>query len=106
MGAIFGTPLQVIPWWLLEWVMEHPELGWVLVFIFLVIEMRTKYGRIFTLDEKLTGAIIVVRALAQQEEAIDEDKVDAYLAENGMSPADFFKPDDAGNNQSSFSGDD
>ena len=84
---------MVIPWGVFQWVVDHPELGWVLLFGWLLFELRSKRGRIYALDKKITGAIIVIRALAQQESAINEDKVDDYLVENGMEPNDFFKED-------------
>lgn len=79
-----------LPWGAIEWVINHPELGWILLFGWLLFELRHDKGRIYQLDKKITGAIIVIRALAQQQDAIDEDKVDDYLVENGMKPQDFF----------------
>lgn len=93
-GTFLGSPMQSIPWGVFQWAIEHPELGWVLLLIWLAVELRTRYGIIYQLDQKITGSIIVIRALAQHEEAIDEDKVDAYLAENGMAPQDFFRDGD------------
>lgn len=82
---------MVVPWGAIaSFIVGHPEMGWVILFGWLAFELRSKRGRIYQLDKKITGAIIVVRAIAQQEEAIDEDKVDDYLAENGMEPHDFF----------------
>lgn len=85
---------MVLPWEIFQWVVNHPELGWILLFLWLLFELRSDKGRIYQLDKKITGAIIVVRALAKQEQAIDEDKVDDYLVENGMEPEDFFRQDE------------
>lgn len=82
---------MTIPWGVFQWVVEHPELGWVLLFLWLLFELRSDRGRIYQLDKKITGSIIVIRALARSERAIDEDKVDEYLVDNGMEPEDFFK---------------
>lgn len=84
---------MVIPWEYTEWAMEHPELGWVLLFGWLLFELRSKKGRVYQLDKKITGSIIVIRALAERDEAIDEEKVDDYLVENGMEPNDFIVED-------------
>lgn len=80
-----------MPWGvILEFVLEHPELGWILLFGWLFLELRTPYGRFFQLDKKITGAIIVIRALAKKDDLINEEAVDDYLVENGMEPEDFF----------------
>lgn len=81
---------MTIPWGLFQWAVDHPELGWVLLFLWLLFELRSDRGRLYQLDKKITGSIIVIRALAQKEDAIDESKVDDYLVENGMEPRDFF----------------
>lgn len=80
----------MIPWGVFEFVVEHPELGWILLSAWLFVELRTKYGKLHAFDKKITGAIIVIRALAKKDEAIDEEAVDDYLVENGMEPEDFF----------------
>lgn len=83
-----------IPWEIVvSFVLEHPEMGWIVLFGWLLFELRSKRGRIYQLDKKITGSIIVIRALAKKEKAIDEEKVDDYLVENGMEPADFFRGD-------------
>lgn len=81
---------MAIPWEAFEWFTRHPELGWVLLFVWLLFELRSERGRIYQLDKKITGAIIVIRALAQKDDAIDEEKVDDYLVSNGVEPRDFF----------------
>lgn len=86
---------MVFPWGeLLKWGLNHPEIGWIFLFLWLLFELRSDRGRIYQLDKKITGAIIVIRALAQQEQAINEDKVDEYLVDNGMKPEDFFRADE------------
>lgn len=79
-----------LPWGIIEWVIQHPELGWIVLFFWLLFELRHPKGRVHALDRKITGAIIVIRALARREDAINEKKVDDYLVENGMEPGDFF----------------
>lgn len=84
----------MIPWGAItSFFLSHPELGWVILAAWLFFELRTKRGTIYKLDKKITGSIIVIRALAKKEDAIDESKVDDYLVENGMEPADFFRGD-------------
>lgn len=83
-----------IPLGILEWIIEHPEIGWVALGGYLLFELRSKKGKLYALDRKITGAIIVIRALARKEEAINEDSVDEYLVENGMEPSDFFVEED------------
>lgn len=80
---------MVIPWGLVEVLANNPEWGWAALGLWLFVELRTKWGVLYKLDKKVTGAIIVLRAIAMKDEAIDEDKVDEYLAENGMEPHDF-----------------
>lgn len=78
-------------WWdLLEIAVSTPELGWIFLFGWLFFELHHKRGRIAQLDKKITGSVIVIRALARKEQAIDEQQVDEYLVENGMEPSDFF----------------
>lgn len=82
---------MAIPWGAIaSFLLNHPELGWVLLAAWLFIELRTERGVIYKLDKKITSSIIVIRALAKKEDAIDEEKVDEYLVENGMAPEDFF----------------
>lgn len=83
----------MIPWEAIQWTLGHPELGWVVLGVWLLFEFRSERGRIASLNSKLTSAIIVIRALARKEGAIDEEKVDDYLVENGMEPEDFLVED-------------
>jgi len=75
----------------IEFIFDYPELGWMLVMMYLAYELRGKRGRIYNLDKKLTSAIIVVRALARTYDDMDEQAVDEYLVENGMEPGDFIE---------------
>jgi hypothetical protein len=76
---------------ILPWLLNNPEVGWVVVMAYLAYELRGKRGRLYKLDKKLTSAIIVIRALARTDDEMDEDTVDEYLVENGMEPEDFIE---------------
>lgn len=76
---------------ILPWVLDHPEIGWVLVIAYLFYELRTEGGRIYKLDKKVTSAIVVIRAQSRLHEKMDEEAVDDYLVENGMEPGDFIE---------------
>lgn len=75
-----------------QFIFDYPELGWILVIIYLAYELRGERGRIYQLDKKITSAIVVIRALSREgAENVDEEIVDKYLVENGMEPSDFIK---------------
>jgi hypothetical protein len=77
-----------------SFVFENPELGWIVVLVYLAYELRGERGRIYKLDKKITSAIVVIRALSRKgAEGVDEEIVDEYLVENGMEPGDFIKED-------------
>ena len=75
------------------WLLNNPEVGWVVVMGYLAYELRGKRGRIHTLDKKLTSATVVIRALARTDDEMNEQAVDEYLVENGMEPSDFIEDD-------------
>lgn len=79
-----------------EFITQYPEVGWVLVILYLAYELRGKRGRIYSLDKKITSAIVVIRALSRADDDIDEDEVADYLVENGMEPDDFLQDGDRG----------
>lgn len=72
-----------------QFVLENPELGWILVLLYLGIEIRHPRGRVRKLDEKITNNTIVIRAISRVTEGIREKEVDGYLVSNGMEPEDF-----------------
>lgn len=76
-------------WDIILWFLEHPELGWIPVLLYLAYELRGERGRIAQLDSKLVGSITVIRALARANEEVDQSAVDEYLVENGCEPDDF-----------------
>lgn len=76
---------------------NNPETGWIIVLIYLAYELRGKRGKIRSLELKVNNAIIVIQALSRQgAESIDENVVDEYLIENGITPDDFIKEDNEG----------
>jgi len=76
---------------LAAWVVQNPEVGWVVVVIYLVIEIRSPKGKINNHAKRIESVVIVVRALGQVHEDIDTQKVDAYLTKNGSEPNDFIE---------------
>ena len=70
-------------------IFDYPEFGWLIVFAYLIIEIRTKKGRIYQLNNQLNSAIVVIRAIARTTDEVKTSKVDEYLAENGSEPSDF-----------------
>jgi len=87
------TPLQVGLGALVGWILAHPELGWIVAIIYLVIEIRTPWGKIKELTDLIKNVVTVVRALARVHNDIDTEGVDEYLLENGMDPQDFISDD-------------
>jgi len=104
---------------LVTWLLANPEVGWVVVILYLMWEIRGPKGKINDLSERIAGIVVVVRALASVNQNIDTEKVNDYLIENGSQPEDFIeqKPpvpkedeftkgdDEQGANQSGSSGD-
>lgn len=73
------------------WAIANPELGWIIVGLYLIFEIRTRYGRIAELYGMILSIITVVRALARVHDEVDTEKVDEYLLENGTEPGDFIQ---------------
>lgn len=76
---------------IISWMLSNPEVGWVVVIVYLAWEIRGPKGAIHELKKSITSAIVVIRALARIHESIDTEEVDNYLVENGMEPVDFIK---------------
>lgn len=79
---------------IVAWFLANPEVGWIGVLAYLYFEIRTRWGRVKAVEEKIVAHTTVVRAMARVHPNIDEEKVDGYLVENGHEPGDFI--DDAG----------
>lgn len=85
---------------IVEFVLKYPEFGWVLVLVYMLIEVRHPRGRIRKLDKKITNNTIVIRAISRVTEGIREKEVDDYLVENGMEPEDFLSKEKHSNDES------
>lgn len=76
-----------------EFAVTNPEVfglfGWLILFGYLVFEIRHPRGRVRALDDHIRNAITVIRGLARVHDEVDTEKVDEYLVENGMEPDDF-----------------
>lgn len=59
------------------------------ILILLYLAYETRRGKIKKLENMVVTMITVVRAIARTSEDIDEEKVDRYLLENGVSPDHF-----------------
>lgn len=59
------------------------------ILILLYLAYETRRGKIKKLENMVVTMITVVRAIARTSEEIDEEKVDKYLLENGVSPDHF-----------------
>ena len=79
---------------LIEALLRYPELGWVIVLIYLYIELRSSHGKLQRVDERIVAVTTVVRALSRVHDDIETGMVDEYLVENGQEPKDFLGPDD------------
>lgn len=63
------------------------------ILILLYLAYETRRGKIKRLENMVITMITVVRAMARTTEDIDEEKVDKYLLENGVSPDHFIIED-------------
>ena len=72
-----------------EWVIENPEIGWVLVILYLGYEIRGPGGVIHKLHMQISQTAVVVRALARVHESIETEQVDDVLSDNGNEPSDY-----------------
>lgn len=59
------------------------------ILILLYLAYETRRGKIKKLEGMVIAMITVVRAMARTSEDINEEKVDKYLLENGVSPDHF-----------------
>lgn len=59
------------------------------ILILLYLAYETRRGKIKRLENMVITVITVVRAMARTSDDIDEEKVDDYLLENGVSPDHF-----------------
>lgn len=81
---------------MLPWLLENPEVGWVAVILYLMWEIRGPRGKIAELTKLLENVTVVVRGLARaqnNDEDVDIQSIDEYLAENGQEPSDFIDRD-------------
>jgi len=78
----------------IKWALANPDLGWIIVVVYLGWELRGKRGTIAKTNKMILSAITVIRALARVHDDIDTQQVDDYLLENGTEPNDFIKEDD------------
>lgn len=63
------------------------------ILILLYLAYETRRGKIKQLENMVLTMITVVRAIARTTDEIDEDRVDDYLLENGVSPDHFISED-------------
>ncbi len=77
----------------IKWALANPDLGWIIVVVYLGWELRGKRGTIAKTNKMILSAITVIRALARVHEEIDTEQVDDYLLENGTEPSDFIEDD-------------
>jgi hypothetical protein len=73
----------------IKWALANPDLGWIIVVVYLGWELRGKRGTIAKTNKMILSAITVIRALARVHDEIDTERVDDYLLENGTEPNDF-----------------
>ena len=59
------------------------------ILILLYLAYETRRGKIKRLEQMVVTMITVVRAMARTSDDINEEKVDKYLLENGVSPDHF-----------------
>jgi len=77
-----------------KWVIANPDLGWIIVVIYLGWELRGKRGTIAKTNKMILSAITVIRALARVHDEIDTEAVDDYLLDNGTEPTTFIDEED------------
>lgn len=75
----------------IKWAVANPELGWIIVVVYLAWELRGKRGTIANTNKMILSSITVIRALSRVHDEIDTEKVDEYLLENGTEPTDFIE---------------
>ena len=72
-----------------EWIVDNPETGWILVLAYLIWEIRGRKGRIQGVVEMVRSNTVVVRAIARTNEDIDTEAADEYLSTDEIEPGDF-----------------
>jgi hypothetical protein len=70
------------------------------ILILLYLAYETRRGKIKKLENMVITVITVVRAMARTSDDINEEKVDKYLLQNGVSP-DHFITDISKNSETS-----
>ena len=75
---------------LIGWLLENPEVGWIVTIAYLAWEIRGPKGKIKQIQSSIQSTIVVIRAVARANNEIDAEEVDSYLIdENGSEPGDF-----------------
>lgn len=77
-----------------SWFLSNPEVGWVVIMLYLIWEIRGPKGAVKELKKSIHATGTVVRALARVQEDVDTEKVDGILTENGHEPNDFIQTND------------
>lgn len=76
-----------------EWVLDNPDVGWVVLILYLMWEIRGPKGAIHDLKLQIEKSGTIIRALARVHDDIETEQVDEYL--NGTKePNDFINPED------------
>ena len=76
---------------IIAWMLDNPEVGWVITIAYLMWEIRGPKGAISELKKSIDASIVVIRALARTHDSVDEERVDNYLVQNGSEPSDFIE---------------
>lgn len=74
---------------IIAWMIDNPEVGWIVTIAYLMWEIRGPKGAIHELKKSLDASIVVIRALAKTHNGVNEEMVDEYLVQNGNEPSDF-----------------
>lgn len=71
-----------------EWVLDNPDVGWIVLILYLMWEIRGPKGAIHDLKVQIEKSGTIIRALARVHDDIETEQVDEYL--NGTKePNDF-----------------
>jgi len=74
-----------------EWVLDNPDVGWIVLILYLMWEIRGPKGAIHDLKVQIEKSGTIIRALARVHDDIETEQVDEYL--NGTKePNDFIDP--------------
>lgn len=89
----------------ITWVLDNPELGWILLILYLVWEIRGPKGAIHDLRMHIEKSATIIRALARVHDDIETEQVDKYL--NGYKePNDFIQEENEESDNQFMKGDD